>query len=58
MPALKPLMFASDERSPEYPDVPTGKEMGFPEFTHSAMNIFAPVVNLIFLLNLEAIYSY
>ena len=41
MPALKPLMFASDERSSEYPDVPTGKEMGFPEFTHSSMNIFA-----------------
>jgi tripartite-type tricarboxylate transporter receptor subunit TctC len=41
MPALKPLMFAAEERSPEWPDVPTGKEMGFPEFTHSAMNFFA-----------------
>jgi tripartite-type tricarboxylate transporter receptor subunit TctC len=41
MPALKPLMVASEERLPEWPDVPTGKEMGFPEFTHSAISFFA-----------------
>lgn len=39
--SLKPILLSSDTRLSEYPDVPTGKEIGFDEFNFATLNLFS-----------------
>ena len=46
---LKLLVVSTDERVPKFPDVPTGKEIGFPDFRFNTLNMISvPKENLEF----------
>lgn len=38
---MKPILISSDSRLEEFPDVPTGKEIGFDDFNFTTLNMFS-----------------